>query len=51
MKIAHTTTEVLIRITNGPIGDFEEFAIATPPVTPEKTLSLIRHAGVRHITV
>jgi hypothetical protein len=32
MKIAHTTTEVLIRITNGLSGDFVDFAIAAPTV-------------------
>jgi hypothetical protein len=36
MKIAHTTTEVLTRTTNGPIGDFEDFAIAAPTVAPKK---------------
>jgi hypothetical protein len=30
MKIAHTTAEVVIRITNGLSGDFADFAIATP---------------------
>jgi hypothetical protein len=48
MKIAHTTTEVLIRTTNGPIGDFEDFAIVAPTLTREKILSPIRDAGVRH---
>jgi hypothetical protein len=49
MKIAHTTAEAVIRITNGLSGDFADFAIAAPTVAPEKILSLIRDAGVRHI--
>jgi hypothetical protein len=36
MKIAHTTTEALISITNGPIGDFEEFAMQPRQSRPKK---------------
>ena len=30
MKIAHTTTDVVTKITNGMTGDFSDFAIARP---------------------
>jgi hypothetical protein len=51
MKIAHTTAEAVISITNGLNGDFADFAMPPRQSGPKKLYPLIRHAGLRHIAV